>query len=142
MNSNKGASDLEDGKVNVKLKISALWIAMMLVYIYADILSLFRPGQISEMMGGKMGPLQATQANLFSAAILMAIPAAMVFLSLALKAKANRWANIVLGVLYIAVNIGNIIGENWAYYIMFVILELVFASLIVRYAWKWPKQEN
>ena len=35
-------------KIGVKLKLSALWVTMMLLYIYADILSLFRPGQITE----------------------------------------------------------------------------------------------
>ena len=34
----------EDVKVNVRMKLSALWVALMLIYIYADILSLFRPG--------------------------------------------------------------------------------------------------
>ncbi len=41
---NKTGEILEDAKINVKMKLSALWGAMMLLYIYADILSLFRPG--------------------------------------------------------------------------------------------------
>ena len=42
-----------------------------------------------------------------AAAILMAIPSVMVFLSLAMKANLNRWANIILGLLYSLVNITN-----------------------------------
>ena len=132
-------TEMEDVRINVKMKLSALWIAMMLLYIYADILSFFRPGQIEEMIEGFMGPLPATQGSLLAASILMIIPAVMVFLSLTLKPKVARWANIILGALYTAVNVSNLIGETWAYYIFFDIVEIALTLLIVWYAWKWPK---
>jgi hypothetical protein len=136
---NKKSTDiLEDVKINVKMKLSALWIALMLLYIYADILSLFRPGQIEEMIEGRMGPLPATQISLLTASILMIIPAVMVFLSLTLKPALNRWTNIALGTLYTLVNSSNLIGEPWAYYISFGIVEIVLTLLIVWYSWKWP----
>ena len=69
----------------------------------------------------------------------MIIPAVMVFLCLTLKPKINRWTNIILGGLYIAVNISNLIGETWVYYLFFGIIEIGLALLIVWYAWKWPK---
>ena len=47
-----------------------------------------------------------------AAAILMAIPSVMVFLSLAMKANLNRWANIILGLLYSLDNITDLIGES------------------------------
>jgi len=127
----------EDLRINVRIKLSALWVAMMLLYIYADILSLFRPGQIEEMIAGKMGPFPVTQGSLFVASTLMIIPAVMVFLSLALQPNVNRWANIIFGMLYTFVNISNLLGETWAYYIFFGIVEIVLTLLIVRYAWKW-----
>ena len=52
MNTNRKTTALGDMKINIKMKLSALWVAMMLLYIYADILSLFRPGQIKEMIEG------------------------------------------------------------------------------------------
>jgi len=73
--------------------------------------------------------------------ILMTIPSLMVFLSLTLPAKANRWTNIIVGILYIVVTLGMTIGESWAYYIFASIVEAVLLLLIVVYAWKWPKQE-
>ena len=133
---NKTAGILEDVKINVKLKLSALWGAMMLLYIYADILSFFRPGQIEKIMGGRMGSVPATQTFLLVAALLMIIPAVMVFLSLALKPTVNRWTNITLGVLYTLVNITNVMGETWAYYIFFGFVEIVLTLLIVWYAWR------
>ncbi|HEY2982102.1 MAG TPA: DUF6326 family protein [Anaerolineales bacterium] len=142
MQSINKTSGMEDVRINVKTKLSALWVAMMLLYIYADILSLFRPGQIEKMTQGLMGPFPVTQGSLFMAATLMIIPAAMVFLSLMLKSPLARWANITAGVLYTAVNLSNLIGESWAYYMFFGIVELAVTSLIVWYAWKWPKQQT
>jgi len=139
MNAMKKTAEIDDMKINVKIKLSALWIAMMLLYIYADILSLFRPGQVEEMLEGRMGPFPVTQGSLFVASTLMIIPAAMVFLSLTLKPKVNRWANIIFGVLYTFVNISNLIGETWAYYIFFGIVEIVLTLLIAWHAWKWLK---
>ena len=142
MNSIKKITEIEDVKINVKMKLTALWVAMMLLYIYADILSLFRPGQIEEMLKGLMGPFPVTQGSLLVASILMIIPAVMVFLSLTLKPKVNRWANISLGILYTVVNISNLIGETWAYYIFFGIVEIVLTLLIVWYAWTWANPEG
>ena len=117
MNTIKKTTEMEDVKMNVKMKLSALWAALMLLYIYADIFSLFRPGQIEEMISGRIGPFPVTQGSLLAFSILMMIPAVMVFLSLTLKPRVSRWANIILGVLYTFVNISNLIGETWVYYI-------------------------
>jgi hypothetical protein len=142
MNSINKITEMEDVKINVKIKLSALWAATMLLYIYADIFSLFRPGQIEKMAEGLMGSFPVTQASLLVASILMIIPAVMVFLSITLSPKVNRWVNIILGVLYTVVNISNLIGESWAYYIFFGVVEITLTALIVWYAWKWPKQEG
>lgn len=137
MNTITQTTEKSNVRISVQMKLSALWAALMFLYIYADIVSLFKPGQIEEMAAGRMGPLPATQGVLLSAAILMLIPAVMVFLPLALKPVAARWANIVLGALYTAVNIGNLVGESWAFYILFAVIEMALTLLIVGYAWKW-----
>ena len=142
MNSINKTTEMPEPKINVKMKLSALWTAMMLLYIYADILSLFRPGQVEEMLDGLMGPFAVTQGSLLTASILMIIPAVMVFLSLILKWKVNRRANITLGVLYTLVNISNLLGEIWAYYITFGIVEIMCTLLIIWHAWKWKSTEG
>ena len=108
MNTINKTAEKEAPKINVKLKLAALWAALMLLYIYADHFSLFRPGQLEEMISGRIGPFPVTQASLLVFSILMMIPAVMVFLTLALKPTVSRWANIILGVLYTAVNISNL----------------------------------
>jgi hypothetical protein len=106
-----------------------------------DIFRFFQPGQIEEILAGKAWIFEITQTWALSAMIMMTIPILMVFLSLTLKAKVNRWTNIILGILHIAIAIGNVIGETWAYYIFGGIVEVLLLSLIVWYAWKWPRQE-
>ena len=142
MNTIHKTTETEDVKINVKMKLSALWAALMLLYIYADHFSLFRTGQIEEMMSGRIGPFPVTQGSLLAFSILMMIPAVMVFLSLALKPTVSRWANIILGVLYTFVNISNLIGETWVYYMFFGVVEIVLTFLIVWYAWKWRNPEG
>lgn len=142
MNSEKKtATILEDVKINVKIKLAALWVAVNLLFLYVDIYSFFRPGIIEDALAGKVWEFQITQVWLLGVIILMTIPSLMVFLSLTLPAKANRWTNIIVGILYIVVTLGMTIGESWAYYIFASIVEAVLLLLIVVYAWKWPTQK-
>jgi hypothetical protein len=85
----KTAGILED----VKIKLSALWVALMFCSTYADVLGFYAPGNIEELISGEIAGIQMTQGLLLGMAILMAIPSIMVFLSLTLKAKANGLAN-------------------------------------------------
>ena len=138
----KTATILEDVKINVKIKLAALWLTVNLLYLYVDIYSFFRPGIIEDAIAGKVWKFQITQVWLLGVIILITIPSLMVFLSLILKAKANRWTNIIVGIFEIVFVLGNLIGESWAYYIFGSIVEVVLLLLIVWYAWKWPKEEG
>ncbi len=100
-------------KIDVRLQLSALWIALMLLYIYADIFSFFRPGVIEDMMAGRIGPFPVTQASLLTAAGTHDHPGrAWSSCALSLKHRAARWTNIILGVLYTLVNVSILIGEH------------------------------
>src|SRR5437763_13588307 len=69
----------------------------------------------------------------------MTIPSLMVFLSLALPARANRWTNIVVAALYVPISIGNVIGEAWVLYFWFAVLvEVALLAVVIPYAWTWP----
>jgi len=131
---------LEDIKIHVKIKISALWASVMFCYIYADYFGLYMPGKLQGMLGGKMEPLgQTTQGVLLGTSVVMAIPSVMIFLSVALKPNLNRWLNIIFGGLYTVIIL--ITMWEWAFYIFFGIIEVVLTGLVVWYAWRWPKQE-
>ena len=143
MNKNiKAPKTLEEVKINVRIKLSALWAAIMFLFIYVDHFALFIPGIIEDIQGGEIAGFQINQYWLLSAMMLMMVPSLMVFLSLILKAKANRWINIIVGIIYIVFVIGNTIGETWVFYIFASIVEIVLLLCIVGYAWKWPKLEG
>ncbi len=130
---------LDDIKIHVKIKLSALWAAVMFCYLYGDHFRLFQQGELQRMLEGKMWSLPVTQELLLGTSILMAIPGVMVFLSLALKPNLNRRVNIILGVTYTAIMLITMPGA-WAFYIFLGIVEVVLTLLIVWYAWSWPKQ--
>ena len=58
----------------------------------------------------------------------------MVVLSLILKARLNRWTNIVLGGIYAATILLATIGEDYVYHFFLSVLEGAIALLIVWYA--------
>ena len=145
MNSEKKTTTiLEDPKINIKIMLSGLWVANMFLFIYVDYFGLFIPGVMEKIIEGEAAHtgFQITQVFLLAVITLMMIPSLMVLLSLTLKPKVNRWTNIIVGIFKIIVVLGSLfIGEPWAYYIFGSIVEVVLLSLIVWYAWKWPKQE-
>ena len=109
---------LEDAKVGVKIKLSALWIALMFCYTYADILGFYAPGNLEELISGEIAGIQMTHGVLLGSALLMAIPSAMIFLSLTLEARANRLVNVIVGLVYMVV-LGSTLftGRTPAYYV-------------------------
>ena len=130
---------LDDIKINVKIKISALWASVMFCYIYADYFGLYVPGALQWMLNGKMGPLgPTTQGVLLGTSLTMAIPSVMIFLSVALKSNLNRWLNIIFGVIYTVIIL--ITMWRWAFYIFFGIIEVVLTGLLVWHAWNWPRR--
>jgi hypothetical protein len=127
-------------EVNVKIKLSALWIVVMFLYAYVDIFSLFKPGIIEGIIAGKVFIFQVSQLFLFLTTLYIVIPSVMIFLSLVLKPKVNRWTNIIVSIFYFVTMLGACIGETWSFYIFGTIIESLLLFLIVWYAWKWPKR--
>ena len=139
----KTATILEDPKVNIKTKLSLFWVALMFFYLYNDVITFFRQDHMEEVLTGEIGGIQITPPFLLAAAILMAIPIFMIFLSLALPARANRWTNIIVGIFHAGLLFGGFAaGELWAYFALYMVFEGVFIALIVWHAWKWPTQEG
>jgi hypothetical protein len=141
----KNTSMLEDRKVNVKVKLALFWVALMFLYIYNDILSMYQPGHVADLFEGHMEGVPFTQNLLFGAAVLMALPSFMVLLSLTLKAKVNRLVNIIVGIFQILVLLGTQFvgeGETWYYWRFNELLEALFLVLIIWTAWKWPTSES
>jgi hypothetical protein len=139
----KVKSDLQDFQIDVKFKLSALWASVIFLYLYGDFFSLFVPGRIQGLINGNSGVGPTTPLKLLLFAVMMTLPSVMVFLSLALKAGASRWLNIVLGGIYtiIMILVAAVSIDKWMiFFIYLAVVEIILTSLIVIYAWRWPRQ--
>ena len=132
---------LEDVKVSLKLKLASLWASLMFLYIYVDYFALYMPSKLENILKGRVFVFEITQGFLLATLASMAIPALMIFLSVALPAKVNRWANIIVAVVYIPYTLFNLAGEAWMHMVCGAVVEVILLCLIIRYAWKWPRVE-
>ena len=134
--------NLEDFKVNIKIKLSALWASVTLCYLYGDYFELYVPGKAEGLVSGDN--LLNSPPKLLAAAILLAIPATMVFLSVILKPKLNRVLNMAFGSLFTGIMLLIAVTslESWrAFYVFLAVVESVITSMITLYAWKWPSNK-
>jgi hypothetical protein len=130
--------NFEPSKVNVRIKISALWTAMLFVFAYVDIFSLYRPDFRSDIEAGVIGGFRVSQSFLVATTTYVVIPIVMVFGTLVLRPRVNRIANIALSIIYAMTIVAGAIGE-WNYYILGSAIEVAVLAAIVNYAWTWPK---
>ena len=143
MNSQKTTKNtLEDIKASLKLKLATLWASFMFLYIYVDYFALYMPGKIEDILAGRVFVFDITQGFLLAALASVTIPALMIFLSVALPAKVNRWANIIIAAVFIPFSLFNLAGTTWMHMVFGAVVEVVLLCLIIRYAWKWPRIET
>ena len=134
---------LEDFKINVKIKLAALWTSVMFCYIYEDYFELYVPKKLERIISGD--GLLNTPMKLFSASFVLIIPALMIFLSIVLMPKLSRLLNIIFGTLYTALMlwIASNYSDRWlTFALSFAIVESIITAIIVWYAWKWPRQNQ
>jgi len=127
----------------LKVKISVLWLfysvaflAVMCVYVA------FEPGALLEQID--LRTMAGEIYLLLILTILLLVPLIMAFLSLTLKDSANRWTNIILGTVYVGLQVIAFIeglAQPSAHMILLEGAKVVAPALIVWYAWKWPKQQ-
>lgn len=132
-------NSLEDIKVNIKLKLATLWTSLMFLIIYLDYFHLYMPSKIEDILKGRVFVFDITQGFLLVALALVAIPALMIFLSVALPPNTNRWTNIIAAAVNIPFILFNLAGEAWIHMVVGAVIQVVLLCLIIHYAWKWPR---
>jgi hypothetical protein len=125
--------------MDIRVKLSLLWIVVMFTMVFADIVGFLNPGTLKDMMAGSVG-IPITQGILLAFAILIEIPIAMIFLSRVLKYKVNRWANIIASIITILFVIGG--GSPYLFYIFFASVEVMCMLVIIWLAWNWKQPDN
>ncbi len=137
-------SNLQDVKVNLRLKLATLWTSVMFIYLYGDYFALYIPGQAGKLVSGET--LLNSPVKVFAASVLMAIPPAVIIVSVFAKSYYAKLLNIIFGIIFsaimllIAVTSIPVTPEVSAY-VFYAILESVITIAIVRLSWKWPKTD-
>jgi hypothetical protein len=121
--------------LDVRIILSALWVAVMFLYQQGDVQRLysgdFKPGET------ELGEIMSSQMLWMISAITMTIPVVMIILSLILPHNANRWANIVVAIGFFLYTLVGLPRYPSAYDKFLLFVSLVFNVLTVWYAWKW-----
>lgn len=141
---NAGPAELRDTRVDVKIVLSGLWVAMLFLFAYVDIFGFFRADVIEGALAGEVaGPgITINQAFLAGATGYIVIPSLMVVASLMLRATVNRRLNIGVSLVYAASIAVTCIGESWIYYLMGSTVEVALLLLAARTAWRWPTDDR
>jgi hypothetical protein len=113
---------------DIKVRLSTLWVFMLLNYLYCDVVGLY----------DRTFTTNLSQGALLAASFLMEIPIAMVLLSRVLKRRPSRWANIVAGAFMTVVQFGSfVVGTPTTYYTFFSVIEIACLLFILWTAWRW-----
>jgi hypothetical protein len=119
-----------------KIKIAVLWLVGMLAALTRILISLVEPGKIEQIMAGQFAGMTISPVTMLLLAVIFLIPLVMAFLSLVLRDSVNRWANIIVGLVYVVLGIIDLVRYIASAYAVLLNLTFVAAILVVWYAWK------
>jgi uncharacterized membrane protein len=119
--------------VDTRIVLSGLWVAVMLTYLWGDVLRIMA-GDVEP--GKLMAGMQATRGMLLLIAIIMLVPIIMIVLTLTIPYPAIRWVNIIVAILVVVFNLLGLPYKG-AYDNFLIVVSFVFNALTVWYAWKW-----
>ena len=139
MNSSKQAAGM---MLDVRIILAVLWVAGMLSSLNGDTYRLSDPVRLQALLANT-GPLVVSGELLLVMSIVFVVPIFMSVLTLTLKYPVGRWANRIIGILYAVITLafwvlGRVL-QSAGYEIVWATAQLVFALLVVWYAWKWTK---
>jgi hypothetical protein len=119
--------------VDIQIKLSALWVATMLIYLLGDVLRIFS-GDFPKTMDTQ----QFTKGMWLGIAMLMVIPIIMVLVSVLVdQPPVNRWANIIAAGFFLLFNLVGLPTYPSAYDKFLLVVSMVFNILTIGLAWNW-----
>ena len=141
MNSNKKTAGI---MLDVRIILAALWVAGMLSSLNGDTYRLSDPIALQSIIVNT-GPVVVSSELLLVMSIIFVVPILMSVLTLTLKYPVIRWANRIIGILYAMIILAfwvlGLVLRSASYEMVWSTAQLVFALMVVRYAWNLPKQE-
>src|SRR6267143_1170045 len=118
---------------DVRIILSASWVALMLTYLLGDVLRIYS----GDLQAGKFGRVQITGNQWLGVAALMVTPIVMVFLSVTLNYPVIRWTNIIVAIVFLGFNLIGLPSYPSVSDKFLIIVGLGFNVLTVWYAWNW-----
>lgn len=134
-------NNLEDFRINIKIKLAVLWTSVTFLYIYGDYFELYVPNKLSGIINGNN--MLDNPVKLFLASLLLVIPCLMICLSILLKPSVSKWMNIIFGLFFTAIMLViavTSISEWKIFYVFYAITESILTLIIVKTAFNWVKQ--
>ena len=127
---------------DVKIKLAVLWFFVAISMGALVTVMFMAPGVIEDIIAGEILGMQIGDAELFIMAFTYFwVPAAMAVLSILLKDKANRWTNIIVGIIFTAFIlielILNLTTVAYPFAIFLDVSAIVASALVAWYAYKW-----
>jgi len=142
MNSNRKTARI---MLDVRIILAVLWVAGMLSSLNGDTYRLHDLVALKSSLANT-APIVVTPELLLVMSIMFVVPIFMSVLTLTLKYPVSRWANRIIGIFYAIITLAfwvlSLVLRSAAYEIVWSTAQLVFALLVVWYAWKWPKPEE
>jgi len=127
--------------LETKALLSTLWIFVLLNMIFRDIHEIVTPRFLTEAMSGTYGA-QVTDELLLVGGIMVEIVIIMVILTRVLAYRANRWVNVIIGAVTIALIIYNGVTMGMDLDDMFfAAVQIVALAFVIWTAWNWPRQD-
>ena len=122
--------------LDVRIILAVLWVAGMLSSLNGD----------TYRLSAATGPIGVNPELLSVFAVVLVGHVFMSGLTLTLKSPVSRWANRIIGIFYamiiFAFWVNAFVSRLPGYEIVWATAQLVFASLVVWYAWKWSNPEG
>ena len=126
---------------NPRILLSISWIFIILNFFARDIHELIRPGMLAQMMSGTIGGVVVTEMLMLLGWIMIEVPILMTVLVLLLPHGVNRWANIGVGLLTMAMIVAMNLKPDLDN-IFFMGVQLIALVAIVGIAWRWRAPER
>ena len=137
--------ETSNSSLDVRIILAVLWIVGMLSSLNGDTYRLNDTVALKALLDNT-GPIVASSGLLLIMSIIFAGHVFMGALSVMLKASVSRWANRIVGIVYAVIILGFwvlgfVMGSPTGYWLVWSTAQLVFALLVVWYAWKWKNTQ-
>ena len=132
---------MSKNKINPQTLLSTLWVFVLLNIIFRDLHQMIKVGYMEEILNGTVNGIKITDELMLLGGVLAEIPILMVLLSRILNNNANKWANIIAGVITMGVFATGIpsVDIDDAFHM---VIEVAAILWIFRIAWKLPSHKK